>query len=123
MEAVVGSSHIDLIETVKVLGRGVEHIADVGDACVVHQHIESGEVCKGGTDGLGARDIHRLDRTRAASLLKKAQRLPSRFGGEFKNANIVSIGGELEGGGAADTGSGSSNDGDWFLGMGCHGMR
>ena len=95
----------------------------MGDACVVHQHIEPGKTCKGGADGLGVRDIDCLDRTDASSLLKKAQRLPGRFGGEFKNADIVSIGGELEGGGPADAGSSSSNDGDRFLGGGCHGMR
>jgi hypothetical protein len=43
MEAMVNTSHVDVVETIEILGFCLEHIADMGYARIVDQDIEAGQ--------------------------------------------------------------------------------
>lgn len=41
MQAVVNAADVDAIEAVDIVGRGIQHIADMGDARIVDKRIEA----------------------------------------------------------------------------------
>lgn len=123
MQAVVNTADVDLIEAVKVFRLGAEDIPDMRHPGVVHEGVEAGQPLEGRADGFGLRHVHTLDRTRAAGGDELIQSLGGGVDGEFENTDIESVGGELQGGGAADAGASSGDDGYRFFVSGVHDLR